>query len=745
MLHAMNASRTKQTKKWDQLVKLARSSHSKKAWDLILDTWGERLAHCSLSRPLEEVFGQLARDPQSLNYNPAIWGCLLRGSLSAWNPQLGLEIHNFSKRIHSPQVSIPAAQLYLESGRSDLARETATRALRLKNLSQLDQLQLSLIIAVSHAEEGRGDKAMRQLQAIQADLGPFSAPEETYGDVTCNLGRIHFFLGNYSEAARHYASATAQYREARNWEAVAKTIFNTAICHLSGENPNRQEAFTFMAECRRIAESEDLPGPLAHCEASLGVDAFERGNYTIAREHLRRALAFLPGRDFGYCRLRIISTLADTYLAVGRVDLATKFGLEALDIAAKDPGVRRHMRHLALKAELFWESGDVEESQSVLINAGVPHTSHGVSTIDEITALSRYYLQSSLVNTDLPIAKSQLKPTLARNKHFYLEYIYALGELALAGGDLREAQVHFNTCYAQGLAHGLAPQTANGLFGQIKLALHEHRCKEAESRLTEFRMLTQHLGQTPRNAHVMMIEAAIAYQTGQFAQCRKLLRAMQKLSRIHFADRFALGAWEATLNGHAPRLQLLWQQNLLARYTRAFFAPYLERLDDRNFLVSGHYEVSLERHSSLADMLDYLLNKSNFCASSAEIQTKVWRQSLGSQGWQQKIRNSIMRLRDLFPYTVAPLMIHGDQISLFAEAISLRPGRRQGVVPASEIVRLLDDAPMSSNELAKRLELSPATTKRILKKLVSAHSIAAIKHGRSVYYKSSPDHGSMPP
>ena len=39
-------------------------------------------------------------------------------------------------------------------------------------------------------------------------------------------------------------------------------------------------------------------------------------------------------------------------------------------------------------------------------------------------------------------------------------------------------------------------------------------------------------------------------------------------------------------------------------------------------------------------------------------------------GWQQKIRNSIMRIRTLFPYTIAPLIVHmKNEIRLFHEAI----------------------------------------------------------------------------
>ena len=93
-----------------------------------------------------------------------------------------------------------------------------------------------------------------------------------------------------------------------------------------------------------------------------------------------------------------------------------------------------------------------------------------------------------------------------------------------------------------------------------------------------------------------------------------------------------------------------------------------------------------------------------------------------------------MRLRDFFPYTIAPIIVHHEGVSLFKEAISIQPSRREGLNTEDEILRLLRDAPMSSTQLSKRLKISAATTKRILKRLTDEEEIRLVRQGRNVFY-----------
>jgi hypothetical protein len=129
------------------------------------------------------------------------------------------------------------------------------------------------------------------------------------------------------------------------------------------------------------------------------------------------------------------------------------------------------------------------------------------------------------------------------------------------------------------------------------------------------------------------------------------------------------------------------------------------------------------------------LRKTSFSASAEDIQTNVWKQSLQLQGWQQKIRNTIMRLRDFFPQTMAPLILHDENIALFKEAIEFKRPRQAGTKGSPDIRQILMEGPMSSHDLAKNLALSPATTKRILKKMAQQDSVVIIKNGRNVLYK----------
>jgi predicted transcriptional regulator len=230
------------------------------------------------------------------------------------------------------------------------------------------------------------------------------------------------------------------------------------------------------------------------------------------------------------------------------------------------------------------------------------------------------------------------------------------------------------------------------------------------------------------------VHAARSYQQGDYADCERILKHATKSNRLSFADRFLLSSCAATIEGRSPRLTADWQIKLMARFTRTYFAPTLEAVDERHFRVSGHYIVSLERHPSLAELLHYLLLKSNFSADAAEIQAHVWKQSLQAQGWQQKIRNTIMRLRDFFPYTIAPLIVHGDKVALFADAIGIQAARREGIKTEEEVLRLLKDSPMSSTQLSRRLNISTATAKRILKRLSDDAEIQAVKQGRNVFY-----------
>lgn len=725
------------TTNWDAVIKQARECHTKQAWEGLFETFGETIAASGHSKPIDDLFKLLRSDSQSLLYDPKIWGSLVQGCLTSWNLELGREIAEIARKLPSAQTAIPSARLYLESGLPAVAREIANRALRLSGLSAAEKLQLEMLVASSYAEEGKRQKTIQLLETIRVSVEKAELGMKERADFLSGMGRMQYFLGRYVHAGEVFYDASKLYRALRDWEAAAKSIFNTAACHLNAGIKQHDEAFVMIEECRRLAEAENLPGPLSHCEAAYGLDAYQHGNFAAAREHLRRALDHLPISDKSYRRLHILSMLAFTYLAMGRFHLARKFGRQTFDLAALDESDRNKSRYTNLQAELLWEEGLVDESQALLKTATAPFESNGVHTLEELSTLTRLCAQSAMLGKGSVPTRHSIDESLHKNHHAWLDRVQSLGQLALNSGDYADAEKHFLEVLNNGRQVHDRYHEATGLLGLTLLALTQRHSEVVESYCRDFEIVVGRIGETPLKAQVLFLQSALAYQTGSFAECERLLRQAAKSTRLCFADRFVLACWMATLEGRSTRLTGEWQTQLVARYTRTYFAPSIEAVDARHFKVSQHYLISLERHPALAELLHYLLSKTNFSATTSEVQSQVWKQSLHTQGWQQKIRNTIMRLRDFFPHTIAPLIVHEGQISLFREAIEIHAVRQDGLGPTEEIVRLLEGNAMSSLELAQRLKVSSATAKRLLKKLLEDRQVQATKKGRHVYYSAA--------
>ena len=149
-------------------LKLIKDCHSKRQWDEFLLKNADVLASSATPKLINEVFRKLESDPQSLNYEPKLWGALLTGAMSCWNIEAGVSVAEFSKKLTIPVVSIPASQVLLEAGKPGLSREFAQRALRLASISDLERIQLKLIVASSFAEEGKTEHAVRVLEKVTA-------------------------------------------------------------------------------------------------------------------------------------------------------------------------------------------------------------------------------------------------------------------------------------------------------------------------------------------------------------------------------------------------------------------------------------------------------------------------------------------------------------------------------------------------------------------------------------------------
>jgi tetratricopeptide (TPR) repeat protein len=721
--------------KWEAMIKKARNCHTKMAWKDLFKAYGETIANASTSKPVQDLFRLLSADPQSVQYDPEIWAALITGALASWDLELAKEITDRLKN-PSPKISIPAAKTYLDCGQPTHARSIALKSLRLSRIPPSEKLQLHLIVARTYAEQGKRQKCLRLLTRIRASATSTILAPKQKAEILADLGRLQYFLGRYSQAGEYFRDAANLYEALQEWEGASKALFNTAACYLNSGIFARKEAFKLIEKCRNLAIQNHLKGPLGYCEAAYGMDAYERGRFLEALKLLRKALELLPQHDHSFRRLHLLSGLAHTHLALGQFHLAQKIGKQALKVAARDESTKSHCRYLALEAELLWEEGAIDQSQTTLQNTCSNLEKRGVHTLDEMAALSRIFFQSALLGCTQEPVKPEISDLLQHNTSSVILFNFARAHIILNQDKVEDASTLFRQCEQLASLHEDKYHQALSTLGVVQVFLRKRLPQQAEVILHDLSNQIESLGDGPLRTPLQFSIAAVYYQRGQFNECRKILRGAQRLSRKSFSDAFALEGWLATIEGRSFRMAHPWQKNLLARYTKIYFSPLMEIMDESNFRISNHYIISLDRHPALATMLQHLLQKNSLSSSAEDIQTNVWNQSLNLQGWQQKIRNTIMRLRDFFPQTMAPLILHDENIALFKDAIEFKRSRQGATREAPDIQRVLLESPMSSQELARTLDLSPATTKRLLKKLAEQDAVVVIKNGRNVVYQT---------
>lgn len=727
----------------ENAIKSARDCHTKAHWDSFCSKFGDVLSTNANSKLVSVVFKKLESDPQSLYYGPILWGSLLQGAISCWDTETGVAVAEFSRRLTNPLVSIPAAQVLLDGGKPAVSREFAQRALRTEGISDLERIQLKLIVASSFAEEGKTDHAVRTLSNASALIRTKELSLQARADLSVKLGRIHYFIGRYPDAAVAFEEAAPILIELQDWEGAARALFNAGACIQNGGVEKTNEATELVERSRKLSVEHGLSGPLSHCEAFYGVEAYHKGYFMSAREHFRRAMKELPASDKTFRRLHIMSFLSFTYFAMGRFGLGIKFGRQTLDLAALDSSGRFKSRYQSLEAEILWEEGKIEESMEVSRASVHLLALHGVRNLEELSTLTKYQIHRAIIG-ETSLENFKIEASLQLNLSTWLEYLYSTALLKCSYQHSAESLAEMMHCLELAKSLGSLNYEALSLLAIVCLHLQKHDLVKAQEWLPTLEAAVSRLGDSPIRAKLQIVYSAIAYQSGDFERASKCLQAIEKMAAVSWTDRFAAQACLSTARGESPRLQHKWQESLVSRFVRSYFAPTL-RFDTSNlegsksqkitsFIVSNHYVVNLEKHPAMADLLVYLSDRTPGGASLAEIQTDVWKESLNAQGWQQKIRNAVMRVRDLCPYTMAPIVIHNDNLRFFGEAIRVLRDYEDSESTEVKVQHLLLGGPLSSLQVAEKMEVSVATAKRLLKKMTDGHQIHVQKLGRSVVY-----------
>ena len=721
----------------EDIIARARSAKTKHSWEAIAEKFKQTIATETNPRLSSELYRLLSADSQRHFYGSSIWELILQSALSSWNLDLGQKIVADLPRIQSASLAIVSSRVMLEAGHPSRARDISKKATRLLGLLPSEKLKLEMLACSSYVQENKRSAALRILRQIETELERAFLQNKDRADLAVDIARTHFFLGRYPMAAKAFQNAYLAYLDERDWENAAKAVFNTAACYHNAGNKSFERSFPLVEECRKLAERYNLAGPLSHCEAFYGTAKFHQGNLADAREHFRKALEFLPPSDRSFRRLHILSMLTMTYLRNGKFPMAKRFGAQTLELAERDESARFRSRYDHLNGELAWEDGRTEESQNILESSLPIFEERGVTTLEELSNYSRYILQSAWLGKAINPDKIRIEDILKKHLSTWLEFLNARGQYELSIGksalaleifDVKMIPIAKQAGDQFHLSLALLGRTEShlALNSPLEVILKSHR---------EFEVVTALMVDTPMKTTGKIVNAAIAYRQGRIEDCVQILDSVSRMSTATFVDRFCLDAWRSTLHGKSARLTQPWHFHLLGYRTKNYFSPSVEWLDDRHFLVSKKFPVSLENHATLAELLVYLFNKPSFECSIEELQENVWKQSINQLGWQQKIRNTMTRVRDHFTMTMAPILIQGDKVKVFSTAIKVYR-RLEKTEPETEILRLITEGQaLSSMQLANRLNMSPATTKRILKRLSEHKRIQIVKKGRQIVYE----------
>jgi hypothetical protein len=719
------------------IIEKLKGCHTKGAWRTFLSEFGPEIATTKNAKILKPIFKALAKDAQSLNYDIDLWKAMLQGCLSSWDLALGQQIAQYVSSIPSASLAILSAEVLMQSSKPAKAREVVNRALKLSNLSPWEKLQLQMILCNTYVEQANYPITLKYLRKMEDTLRHNQFEPKNLASISYAMGRSYFFLGLYAESAFRCHIAYEIYYQNKEWDLAARCLFNTATSYYNAGLEGRTKFLPLIQQCIDLAKKHDLTRTLSHCYAFLGLTYYHQGNFGEAAKYQKLALqSQAPGEV--YSQLYMSSMLALIYLRSNNYAMAEKTIKQLTSQMEQDQSQKLTPRYQAIEGQIAWQRGDFKESQRILEEATKPFFSKGIRRLEDLALMSRYYLQCAMLgftNKDLE-TELDISTQVRSNMPTWLDYLSSVAQWRLTFKQYAKAEKMAREALA--IAREQDSEYFQGMNLLTLIQLHlvqENLGGEFKELHAQFDAVLKRSKNSPFKIQSEFIKAAIAYRQGDLAEVIKRLQTTKRFKEATPFTRKVLDAWLASLKGYSPKLQTQEDLALLARTTWIYFHPSIKRLDDNKFVISNCYEVQVEKNSVIGHFIDYLFERPELSATIEELQQNVWQQSLNLQGWEQKIRNTIMRLRSTFCQTMAPFILQqNNQVRIFHEAINIDSEAAQKSTNEDKIIKLLSEGPLSSLELSNRLNISQATTKRLVKKLVDDAKIAPHKSGRQVIY-----------
>ncbi len=728
-----------------ELLKGAAKCRSKSDWmNFILSHPTE--IQFSSRQELRSILRYLTKDPDFIYYHDSIFVTLIGLCRTHKCFEEGLELFGRLRPVCSPSVALEIAHLLLESSRPKDARHVALRALRQKKIDLVTEVRLRLLICNAFTEEGRYQIALKHFEPLENQAESQSLSLEERANFQVHIARIHFFNGNYPKAARHYELAAKFSSESGNEELAARSLFNTAASLHNAGHINYQKSYEFATQCLVLAQKNSFTSILAHVEAFFGLDAHLTGQFSKSRSHYENSLRYLPEGDNSYSRIHILSLLTAVYFEEANYSKGLEFANKTIELSASDFSDRYKTRLKNIEALCEWEAENWSRSYAILHDSAKHLKLHGISSNEDYNTWNHYLKLSAAFGFNVDKNSPEISLHIQNTNYHKAENLVAQANIQYNQRKFHVALKTFETIYEGALLQSNFHHQCLSLMGMIA-------CKNAlEAPLSELEVLVSRhgeavslVGNSPHLGFAFLVQANLEFRRGQISLAKKRLKQALQSHSLPAHLRLATNGWLDCFAGKLLKFRDEESMMLFEVATKFFFPVNLTWNCESGKLTSNFgIKLDFYEHPKLKEILSFLIQERSHPSSPEALFTGAWQESLGTQGWRQKLTNAISRLRHHSNGLPFPLVKQSHEGYFISDSFYIPKTSESNPVAndkSSLIYQYLDSKRATSQQISDELRIPVATVKRKINQLVKENKVYLSKVGRNIYYSSS--HASL--
>ncbi len=189
--------------------------------------------------------------------------------------------------------------------------------------------------------------------------------------------------------------------------------------------------------------------------------------------------------------------------------------------------------------------------------------------------VARFLRQSAEIREFAIAPHFPVSDNLKKDTGDWIEFCHARAYFLLCQEKFEEAESSFIKSKIKAKSQGDKYHLYLANLGILLCRLNGNKAEnnyiDEESRL--LRIEASCLGEGPHRNLQFFLEAGIAFRIGKSHEVLQQLKMIDRLGSLSYSQAICFNAWLATLNQESVRLHKETDLNILATYTRLFFAP----------------------------------------------------------------------------------------------------------------------------------------------------------------------------